>query len=64
MTDTAVEKRPADGAALDPEPPAPNGEPVWEREQPDGGPLGALKTPLYLRFWSAMTLSLTGITGT
>ncbi len=61
MTDTAVEKRPADGAALDPEPPAPNGEPVWEREQPDGGPLGALKTPLYLRFWSAMTLSLTGV---
>jgi len=32
-----------------------------EREVTEGGPLGALKTPLYLRFWSAMCLSLTGV---
>jgi MFS family permease len=31
------------------------------RETPEGGPLGALKTPLYLRFWSAICLSLTGV---
>jgi len=27
----------------------------------EGGPLGALKTPLYLRFWSAICISLTGV---
>ena len=31
------------------------------RERAEGGPLGALKTPLYRRFWMAMTLSLTGV---
>jgi MFS family permease len=34
---------------------------VHEREATDGGPLGALKSPLYLRFWSAICLSLTGV---
>lgn len=32
-----------------------------EREAAEGGPLGALKTPLYRRFWTAMCLSLTGV---
>ncbi len=40
---------------------APPVEPTYEREAAEGGPLGALKTPLYLRFWSAMCLSLTGV---
>jgi len=39
-------------------------EPTYEREVAEGGPLGALKTPLYLRFWSAMCLSLTGLRAT
>jgi MFS family permease len=35
--------------------------PREEREQSEGGPMGALKTPLYRKFWTAMTLSLTGV---
>ena len=40
--------------------PPPTEEVTIGRETPDGGPLGALKSPLYLRFWSAICLSLTG----
>jgi hypothetical protein len=58
--DTAIEEpglgRPEPAA----EPTAPENA-LDEREVPDGGPLGALKTPIYLRFWSAITLSLTGV---
>jgi MFS family permease len=32
-----------------------------ERERPDGGALGALRTPIYARFWSGLALSLTGV---
>ncbi len=32
-----------------------------ERERADGGALGALKVSLYARFWSGLTLSLTGV---
>lgn len=31
------------------------------RETPEGGPMGALKEPLYRKFWLAITLSLTGV---
>ncbi len=48
-------------ATVDPGDTPPPTEPTYEREVADGGPLGALKTPLYLRFWSAICLSLTGV---
>jgi predicted MFS family arabinose efflux permease len=36
-------------------------EPESHRERSEGGPMGALKAPLYKKFWLAMTLSLTGV---
>ncbi len=61
MIETAETPVADDDAAARPATQPPQTEPAWEREASEGGPLGALKTPLYLRFWSAMCLSLTGV---
>jgi len=55
--DTTIDET---GLDVIPDQPAQDESPQ-EREVPDGGPLGALKTPVYLRFWSAICLSLTGV---
>src|SRR5680860_38521 len=36
-------------------------EPAFERERSADGPLGTLRSPVFLRFWSAISLSLTGV---
>ena len=61
MIETAEKTASGDDAIDDARDQAPPSEPTYEREVAEGGPLGALKTPLYLRFWSAMCLSLTGV---
>lgn len=61
MIETAEKPAGGNDATIQSSDTARTSEPAWEREVAEGGPLGALKTPLYLRFWSAMCLSLTGV---
>lgn len=61
MIETAEKTVAGEDAGHEPARETPPAEPAYERELAEGGPLGALKTPLYLRFWSAMCLSLTGV---